>query len=215
MPALSLSPAEKQLQNQIEDTLRQLDAIMNHEAKGDSSALVDALVQPCRELHAALRARGHAPKHRTFLTENRGLKPDDPEFYRHYHTAESLLNFIRDTSANDDPIDQTLGHEFEFRVYTQRWGHDDVYHLTRTANGWRVRHHRVGDCDKQGQPSLFVFLNHDFVNYPARLGSYLESLWDAAQEQGLSPKQVQDALTELGTWVSACERNAPRGEFAR
>jgi len=69
------------------------------------------------------------------MIKNRNCQPDDPEFYNHIHPIEDLLAFIKNPTANDDPKDITLNHEFDFKVYTNRWGHADTYKLSRIKRG--------------------------------------------------------------------------------
>lgn len=171
------------------------------------------------ELHMSLASRDHEPRHRGYMIENRRCKPRDPHFYEHIHPVEDLLGFIADEHANDDPKDQTVGVEFDFPVYSRRWGHDDTYKIRRTATGWTFRHLQEAtagrDGRKAGKPGtgLFALLDHDSINYPAALPGYLEWLWDQAAEQGLSLAEVQTALSELAAWVSVCEQSSPVGVF--
>ena len=86
------------------------------------------------------------------MIENRGMQPDDPDFYLHFHPIQDLLKFLDDEHANDDPRDQTIGAEFSFRVFTRRWGHDDTYKVIRTKDGWDISHIAIGGpCDKSGK----------------------------------------------------------------
>lgn len=152
------------------------------------------------------------PKHHKYMLKNRGVSPDDPEFYNHVHPVQDLLKFVDDPHANDDPEDQTIDHEFEFNVFSRRWGHDDRYRIKRTANGWQINHLGIGGpCNRKGEPFLFENLDHDSINYPEELPGYMEWLWDQCSELGLTHDQVQAALNELADWVSLCERNSPRG----
>lgn len=102
----------------------------------------------------------------------------------------------------------------ELKVFTRRWGHDDVYRVERTATGWHIDHIAIGgDCDKTGAPYLFENLDHDSVNYPEDLGQYMEFLWNKAEELGMSDEQIQEQLDDLGRWISESERGSPGGIF--
>jgi len=146
------------------------------------------------------------------MIKNRGCNPDDPEFYNHIHPVEDLLAFIADPTANDDPEDQTLDNDFELRIFTRRWGHDDTYSIKRISSGWEIDNIGIsGICDKSGSPYLYENLHHDSVNFPESLPEYMEWLWEQAAEKGLTHKEVQEALNQLGEWISICEKNSPKG----
>ncbi|WP_434043937.1 MULTISPECIES: hypothetical protein [Sorangium] len=214
MAGVVLEAKEANLKARIEELVAQIKKLLGGAEQKKLKALVDDLVEPCHELHMALAARSLEPRFRKFFLENRRMPPRDPEFYRHLHSAERLLDFVQDTGANDDPVDQTLGHEFAFRVFARRWGHDDNYHFKRTPQGWSVEHvSAAGACNKKGQPHLYELFTHDSVNYPADLGGYLEWLWNLAEEDGLSHEDVQRELDRLAEWVSICERASPGGIF--
>ncbi|MBN3346146.1 hypothetical protein CF050_04455 [Clostridium botulinum] len=169
------------------------------------------MAQAAHELHMSLSP---SPKHHKYMIKNRGLDPKDPEFYYHIHPVEDLLKYLDDTSANDDPQDQTINEEFDLPVYSRRWGHKDIYTIVRCENGWEVTFNAInGLCDKSGNPVLLKILDHDFINYPHDLGGYLEFLWNQANENGLSHEEVQTALYDLGRWISTCESNTPSGIF--
>ena len=164
------------------------------------------------QLHIALRERDHEPKHHAYMIKNRDMLSDDPEFYMHIHPIEDLLAFIKDPHANDDPEDLTIGHEFTFTVYSRRWGHDDLYRLTRTETGWDVQMTtHSGPCDKTGRPFLYSNFTNDSVFYPAELEGYLEWLWLRAADQGLTHEHIQEALDKLAKWVKATTDSAPSG----
>lgn len=163
-------------------------------------------------LHMLLRARQNEPKHHAYMIKNRELQPDAPEFYMHFHPIEDLLKFLDDEHANDDPVDQTIGSKFTFRVYSKRWGHDDNYTVKRTESGWEISHIAIGGpCDKGGRPFLFENLRQDSINHPEGLDGWMEWLWRQAETRGLTVEQVQAALQELADWVSQTEKNAPIG----
>jgi len=152
------------------------------------------------------------PTHHKYMIKNRGCKPDSPKFYNHIHPIEDLLAFMDNPKANDDPEDKTIDHEFELKIYTRRWGHDDTYHIKRISSGWIIGNISIsGNCDKSGKPFLFENLRHDSINYPEELPEYLEWLWEQAAEQGMGHEQVQDSLNQLGSWIATCEKSSPEG----
>ena len=87
----------------------------------------------------------------------------------------------------------------DFKVYSRRWGHEDVYLIERTSGGWKVEFASMrGECAKDGSPHLFEILDHDFISYPSDLGSYLERLWTKAKEDYLSDAEIQSYLERCG-----------------
>lgn len=210
MSAIELNDDQRAKKQKLQELVRKLanPEVLTNEEIGK---FYDLMATTAHELHMSLSPH---PRHHRYMTKNRGLSADDPEFYRHIHPVEDLLKYLNDPSANDDPVDQTIGHTFKFRVYTRRWGHDDVYRMKRTSAGWEI--HSMGPdkiCHKNGSPELFRLLEHDLVNYPKALPDYVEYLWSQAESQGLSAVEVQKALDDLGKWVSICERNSPSGVF--
>lgn len=161
-------------------------------------------------LHNSLKQRGFEPKHHAYMVENRGTQPDDPEFYFHLHPIEDLVKFTYNPHANDDPVDQTIDQDFEFRVYTRRWGHNDIYKIKRTASGWFVKADIYsGPCDKACAPVLYELLRHDNVVYPQDVGEWFEWLWEQAKARGLSRDAVQQGLDDIAGWIKLTEESAP------
>ena len=176
---------------------------------------IGEMAKLAHHLHLALLKRDPSlePRHHAYMIRNRGSSPRDPEFYDHFHPVEDLLKFIDDRDANDDPEDTTLGEEFTFEIYSQRWGHPDTYRLVRTPTGWNVHFISIGGpCDPRGEPYLYENLRHDSISYPSTLPDHLEELWRHASAEGggLTREQVQDRLDGLAKWVSETERNAPK-----
>jgi hypothetical protein len=173
----------------------------------DYEKLWAEMVSKAHELHKLVK-----PKHHKYMIENRGVDPEDREFYNHIHPVEDLLAFMKDPHANDDPEDKTIDHDFEMKIYTRRWGHYDTYKVKRTINGWIIGNLAIsGSCDKTGKPYLYANLDHDSINYPEELPGYIEWLWEQASEEGLSHEKVQESLNVLGEWISDCEKKSPKG----
>jgi hypothetical protein len=160
-------------------------------------------------LHVLLANRGVEPRHHKYMLDNRGASPTDPDFYAHLHPVEDLFKFLENTGANDDPPDVTMGGEFVFRAYSQRWGHDDQYEVVRTADGWRISFMGIGGhCDREGTPFLFRNLAQDGISYPESLGSHLADVWQAAAD-GATWEEVQRRIDELSDWVRVTENATP------
>lgn len=215
MPAINLTSNQQKLRSEIEAELEKIRKLFSEEGSYSSdrdkiNSLIKDLGRKAHTLHNELKNAGNEPKHHKYMIENRRVSVDSPEFYEHIHPVEDLLKFIGDTSANDDPVDQTIGEEFDFPVYSKRWGHPDNYKIKRTKNGWEVEFLNGGKCDKSGRPYLFKNLEHDGIEYPSSLGQRMKWLWERAKEDGLSKEQVQQHFNELAKWISDMERSQPQ-----
>lgn len=167
--------------------------------------------QKAHDLHMALKGGGHEPKHHAYMYKNRGVPVENIEFYDHVHPVEDLLAFINDPDANKDPEDSTMGEEFKVRIYTNRWGHYDVYALTRIQDGWDIQGASAFNnnaADESGKPALFAALDHDSVCYPKQTEELLEHIWNKAK-MGATREQIQNYLDDLAKWISICEKATP------
>jgi len=159
------------------------------------------------KLHMQLSPR---PKHHKYMIENSGMQPEDPTFYYHIHPIEDLLKYLEDVHANDDPEDITLNEKFEFKVYTRRWGHHDLYQITRNKDGWFISHlSHSGQGGKNAEPILSYILRHDSVSYPQNLANIMEDIWSRAEDEGLTKVQVQEMLNQVAEWINIVETNYP------
>lgn len=208
---IELEPNEIALRDIVSHKLQESDKVFARSGPGDESRnLLFEAGRAAHQLHLLLKKRGKEPKHHGYMLRNRGLPADDPEFYMQVHAIQDLLAFLINPSANDDPVDETIGAEFKFIVYSRRWKRDDTYRITRTEDGWDVQHMAIGGpCDAGGHPFLFQNFDQDFIAYPSKLDWRLEWLWEQAKVQGLSYNDVQHALQLLADWVSKTEKAAP------
>lgn len=216
MAKIHLTKSEEELYQIVERCVKTLmeDIHGNSIEMDKREELYQEMAHAGHELHKSLAEGGNEPVHHKYMIKNRGMEADDPLFYDHIHPAQDLLAFINDPHANDDPVDQTLNNKFKIKIFSRRWGHKDSYTLTRTATGWDVSHLTyVGECNKSGQPTLLDSLKHDSINFPEDLGGYLEWVWERASEDGLTHDEVQEALDQLGEWISLCESSSPKGIF--
>jgi hypothetical protein len=211
--SIQLSENEQTLRAEIQERMDKARQAIHDGAVGDDVAdwILEA-GQRAHQLHMLLKQRGHEPRHHGYMIKNRELQPDDPEFYMHFHPIEDLLKFLDNEHANDDPVDQTIGADFTFKVFSSRWGHDDTYQVKRTKDGWIITHIAIGGkCDKGGRQSLFANFRQDSIHYPEGFDGWMEWLWDQAASKGLTQQQVQAALQQLADWVSNTEKNRPTG----
>ena len=215
MPAVELTKNQENLRQAIQTELDEIHRLYSVEGGLGSErekihTLTKDLGRKAHQLHIELKKSGNEPRHHKYMIENRRVSPDKLEFFEHIHPVEDLLSFIEDPTANDDPIDQTIGEIFDFPVYSNRWGHNDNYKIKRTKDGWEIDFMSGGKCDKRGYPYLFKNLEHDGIEYPKSLGSRMQWLWEKAKDSGLSKEQLQKELSELAEWISEIERNQPK-----
>ncbi len=211
MKAVKLNEHQQKLRNEIKKELNEIRQDMSEYKLDNITSKIKDLGKKANKLHIELKNTGNEPKHHKYMYENRQVSPDTPEFYEHVHPVEDLLKFIDNPNANDDPIDKTIGEEFEFPVYSRRFGHEDNYKIKRTKDGWEVNYWAIGgNSDKAGYPYLFKNLEQDGIEYPNSLGKKMEWLWEEAKENGLSKDEVQKALAELAEWISEVEKKSPR-----
>jgi len=211
--SIELNPNERLLRGEIEQRMEKArKAFAEPRADDEMTKWILEAGERAHRLHVSLKDRGLEPRHHAYMIKNRGLPPDAPEFYLHFHPIEDLLKFLDDEHANDDPEDTTIGSDFTFRVFSNRWGHDDTYNVKRTGDGWTITHIAIGGpCDRGGRPFLFENFRQDSIHYPEGLDGWMEWLWNQAASQGLTQQQVQEALQRLADWVSTTERNVPTG----
>lgn len=207
---VELNEEQIELRKIIEKNLNQLKTNIvegTNMKESDKQRLLREMSDAAHTLHMQLEPK---PKHRSYMIENSGMQPEDPEFYYHIHPVEDLLDYLEDTTANDDPVDATIGDSFKFRIYTNRWGHKDSYTLIRNEEGWKVAFNAYDEQgDKSADPAINKVLTHDSVNFPRTINDYFHGLWINARDNGMDHNQVQDALDVIAEWVSECEEKAP------
>lgn len=169
--------------------------------------IINEMGELSHKLHMQLDPK---PKHHKYMIKNSGMQPEDPKFYYHVHTVEDLLKYLENPNANDDPEDITLNVRFEFKVFTRRWGHYDMYSIIRNENGWYISHlSHNGQGGKNAEPILSYILRHDSVSFPRNLPDIMEDIWIRAEEEGLTKEQVQVMLNQVAEWIGIVERNYP------
>jgi hypothetical protein len=212
--AVPLSEAQQTLYDQMEESFKTL-LFGELSSSQEHRDVHEHMAVSAHKLHLSLLQAGVEPVFGRHMLKNRGCPPTELEFYRHVHAVEDLIKFIGNPNSNRDPEDITLGKEFEVKIYSRRWGHEDRYRIKRTEAGWTIRNlARGGPCDKKGYPGFFQALDGDQINYPEELPGYLKWLWDRAAENGLSPDEVQAGLDSLAEWISICEQHSPMGVFS-
>ena len=99
---------------------------------------------------------------------------------------------------------------FTFMVFTRRWNSTVTYNVTKTTDGWHIRHIAInGDCEPDGSPYFYSNFDQDNVVYPSDFGGFLRHIWTALNREEMSEADAQEKLQELADWVSTCERSQP------
>lgn len=169
------------------------------------------------------------PVYRDYMIDNRGVSPEDDidEYYDHFHSLQDLYNLIDKDQDYWKTLkgDLNLGVPYKFPVYTNRWGHEDIYAVTRTYDGWYVKYHGIGgECKPDGKgrdsefdgrtissPGGFIEnFNQDYVDYPKNFHYVIERLWNLADENEMNPDELQEKLLDVAKLVSEVERTVGR-----
>lgn len=103
-----------------------------------------------------------------------------------------------------------MPHEFTFRVYSRRWGHEDTYRIKKLDEGWHIGFKaHTGNCDREGSPHLEGNFRQDSINYPAKIGFYMDWIWEGLHTKKINDAEAQVRLQQLADWVSEIERSTP------
>jgi len=101
--------------------------------------------------------------------------------------------------------------EFTFRVWSNRWGHHDVYTLEKLSDGWDLQHMaHSGHCDAECEPHLVANFDQDNINYPSSVGSFMGFIWQQLDSGEIDAARAQEMIQEVADWVSRCEQETPR-----
>lgn len=150
---------------------------------------------------------GRLPILNKYLMINSRMIPesDVKEFYYHPDMLKAMYRDIRGEGEKMSiKSDDTLNKRMTIRIYTRRWGHEDVYSIERTIDGWMVDGTQT---KKDGSNELFRKLNHDYVFYPEDgVKHALEELWDLANGHDLPFDAMNKRMQEVADWISAVER---------
>jgi len=105
--------------------------------------------------------------------------------------------------------DCNLNKKIEIKIFTRRWGHEDIYIFKRTIEGWEVSF--MGErkeCDRNGEGGFFDFLKKDFVFFPEEgVKHAVKILWEEADKTKMSIEELQRKLQEIADWISDVEKN--------
>ncbi|SDC30722.1 MULTISPECIES: hypothetical protein [unclassified Candidatus Frackibacter] len=155
----------------------------------------------------------YVPVYSEDIMRNRGCVPEDnlEKYYDHYHALEDLYLVMigKKQKWNSTKGDCNVDKVMKFKVFTSRWGHDDIYSIKRTIYGWEVQHISInGYSLKNGEGVLLSNLDHDGIFYPREgVKHAFEVLWKRADSNEMSIEDLQKSLQEIGDWISDVERN--------
>lgn len=138
-------------------------------------------------------------------------------YYNHFHPIEDLYRVIFENGEIAwDSIegDYNLNSPMKMRIYSSRWGHDDIYSVKRTMTGWNFKHLSYdvncsadGSLDGSKKDGFHSILAHDSIHYPYDGVKYaLEILWKKADSTNMSIKELEGQIQEIGDWINAVEK---------
>ena len=198
---------KQDIKNLYNEAMSYLDGVKSKIPSDRMNEILSQLNTLSHKLHIQLDPE---PKHHEYMIKNRGMSPSDPNFYNHIQAVQDLLEYLEDVNANDDPEDITLNEEFDFKIYTRRWGHYDFYKMIRNEKGWHISFmSHEGQAGKNADPVLSYMLRHDGISYPQNLSDIMEDIWIRAKIEGLTKQQVQEMLDTVSSWIEVVERNFP------
>lgn len=158
------------------------------------------------------------PVYHDFMIINRGINPEDDlkSYYNHFHCLQDLNNYIdvKKDFWKSVKGDVNLDLECKFPIYTNRWGHDDIYKVTRKFDGWYVKHLSINGMsspdgygyNEKGLGGFVANFNQDFVDFPKQFHNVIERLWKLADENEMTIVELQEKLLEVAQLVSEVER---------
>lgn len=154
----------------------------------------------------------HLPIYSEQMIINRGIIPEEniEEYYNHYHAIQDLYFEIVGRGIDYKNIggDCNLDKEFTVNIYTSRWGHDDMYEIKRTVEGWHLSFlSYTGNFDKNGEGMFFEALNHDSVFFPKdAVGYALNTLWDEADSTSMDSEELKYKFLQIINWINEIEK---------
>lgn len=150
------------------------------------------------------------------LINSRMIPEEDiKEYYNNYHALEDLYEASIGKGISIESLkgDLNLDKELKFKVFSRRWGHDDIYTVERRTDGWYASHiAESGTSEKDGTGALLKNLKHDLISFPEEGIKYaLNQLWNMADEREMSVDELQIKLQEIADWISEVEKTV--GEY--
>ncbi|WP_282127003.1 hypothetical protein [Marinifilum flexuosum] len=152
----------------------------------------------------------YLPIYSDLMITNRDVSPEGDlrDYYNHYHSLEDLYSVCKGKEENWRTLkgDINLNKELVFKVYTNRWGHEDHYKVERTYEGWNVININVGGSGSKSGSTFIDCFNQDYVNYPKDFKYIIERLWELADTNEMKVQELQDKLDDVAKLVSMVEK---------
>lgn len=164
----------------------------------------------------------YLPVYQDLMITNRGINPEKniDEYYDHFHSLEDLYNIISKPNHYWKTLkgDINLNQECNFAVYTNRWGHEDMYKVKRVYDGWYVSHlsingHSTPDAlyeDDTPGGAFVANFQQDYVDYPKSFHYILGRLWEIADENDMEIQELQEKLSDVALLVSQVEKTVKK-----
>lgn len=187
------------------------DEFYNHRFSADHEIIERNLTEAIKK--ASILHWLYLPEYEEYIIENRSVFPDEAEkYYDHYHTIEDFVHFVDGEGKKISKLgDLNLDKDLKLRVYSRRWGHDDVYTICRTKDGWLVQSlGGAAKAHKDGTGALIETLKHDSIVYPESLNFAMEQLWELADQTPMESDELQEYLNQMGEWISITEKSVPK-----
>lgn len=216
---INLAEASNQKNRELENRLTELykeikKIIFNYSNKQKENEeekhkeLMTKAIDICETLHWI-----YLPDYSDTMIDNRGISPEEntKEYYDHFHSIEDLVRHINGDKVKLSKLgDINLHRKYRFVLYTNRWGHTDTYQIERTLEGWIVYFNfdkgNFAD-NKSANKSLMSIFDQDNIKYPAQIFKAFEYLWDIANDEEMTPKDLQSCINELADWINITEQN--------
>lgn len=209
------SPNQEELEGLLKENYKEIKNIyMNFEHIQNAQQIINKTKKIAAKLHWI-----YTPIYLEQTIINSEIIPEEntEEYYNHFHTIEDLYRVIFENGGitwDNLEGDVNLNSPMKMKIYSTRWGHDDVYSVKRTVTGWNFKHLSYDyNCLKDGTVSgdkkdgFYRILEHDSIQYPYDgVKNALETLWEEADSRSMSIKDLEDHLQDIGDWINAVER---------
>jgi hypothetical protein len=206
---------QEQLEEELDRYYKQIKNIfLNFEPSSKAQNLIEEAKDIAAKLHWL-----YLPIYPEQSMINSDLIPEEDvhEYYSHFHMIEDLYRVIFEDAEidwNNIEGDINLNTSMKMKLYSVRWGHDDIYSVMRTVDGWTFKHLSYNlSCDIDGtiknkeRSGFYKILDHDSIQYPYDGVKYaLESLWKEADKESMTVQDLQKKLQEVADWISEVEK---------
>lgn len=215
------SQEEKELEHVLQKKYIEIkNSYLNFNLTEDTEEILKVAKEAAAKLHWI-----HLPIYKESIIMNSGIIPENnpEEYYNHFHMIEDLYRVIfENEEIKWDSVegDLNLNKPMKLRIYSTRWGHDDIYEVRRTITGWNFKHLTYDlNCVKDGslngskKDGLYQILKHDSIQYPYEgVSSALQNLWILADSTEMATKDLENYLQDVGNWINAVEKATKKNQ---